>query len=78
MSASLDVFGNVREYDTDLDVFGNVFEWESGDEPDPVFTTSLELVGVNAKRSVPIGQSSQRLLHRGATKRQNTLEGASR
>lgn len=27
MTASLNVFGNVREYDTDQDVFGNVFEW---------------------------------------------------
>ncbi len=27
MSATLNVFGNVREYDTDLDVFGNAFEW---------------------------------------------------
>jgi hypothetical protein len=30
MTASRNVYGNVREYDTDLDVFGNVFEW---DEP---------------------------------------------
>lgn len=29
MSATLNVFGNVREYDTDLDVFGNAFEWEA-------------------------------------------------
>lgn len=28
MTASLNVFGNVRDYDTNLDVFGNVFEWE--------------------------------------------------
>ena len=27
MTASLNVYGNVREYDTDLDVFGVVFEW---------------------------------------------------
>jgi hypothetical protein len=29
MTASLNVYGNVREYDTDLDVFGVVFEWEA-------------------------------------------------
>ena len=27
MTAANNVFGKVREYDTDLDVFGNVFEW---------------------------------------------------
>ena len=27
MTASLNVYGNVREYDTNQDVFGNVFEW---------------------------------------------------
>jgi hypothetical protein len=27
MTAALNVYGNVREYDTDLDVFGVVFEW---------------------------------------------------
>ena len=27
MTAARNVYGNVREYDTDLDVFGNVFEW---------------------------------------------------
>jgi hypothetical protein len=29
MTAALNVYGNVREYDTDLDVFGVVFEWEA-------------------------------------------------
>ena len=29
MTATLNVYGNVREYDTDLDVFGVVFEWEA-------------------------------------------------
>ena len=27
MTAARNVYGNVREYDTDQDVFGNVFEW---------------------------------------------------
>jgi hypothetical protein len=27
MTAARNVYGNVREYDTDLDVFGVVFEW---------------------------------------------------
>lgn len=27
MSASVNVYDNVREYDTDLDVFGVAFEW---------------------------------------------------
>ncbi len=27
MTAERNVYGNVREYDTDQDVFGNVFEW---------------------------------------------------
>jgi len=27
VSATNDVFGNVREYSPNLDVFGNVFEW---------------------------------------------------
>lgn len=36
MSATLNVFGNVREYDTDLDVFGNAFEWP---EPTGEFVT---------------------------------------
>jgi hypothetical protein len=29
MTAAVNVYGNVREYDTDLDVFGVVFEWEA-------------------------------------------------
>jgi hypothetical protein len=29
MTAALNVYSNVREYDTDLDVFGVVFEWEA-------------------------------------------------
>jgi len=29
MTATLNVYGNVREYNTDLDVFGVVFEWEA-------------------------------------------------
>lgn len=34
MTAALNVYGNVREYDTDLDVFGVVFEWaEPGGDP---------------------------------------------
>jgi len=28
MTAELNVFSNVREYDTDDDVYENVFEWE--------------------------------------------------
>lgn len=27
MTAVVNVYSNVREYDTDQDVFGNVFEW---------------------------------------------------
>ena len=34
MTAALNVYGNVREYDTDVDVFGVVFEWpEPGGNP---------------------------------------------
>lgn len=29
MSSTLNVFGNVREYDTDLDVFGVALEWDA-------------------------------------------------
>lgn len=29
MSATNDVFGNVREYSTNLDVFGNVFQFSA-------------------------------------------------
>jgi hypothetical protein len=29
MTAALNVFGNVFEYDTNLDVFENVFEWDA-------------------------------------------------
>ena len=29
MTATLNVFSNVREYDTNLDVYGNAFEWVS-------------------------------------------------
>jgi hypothetical protein len=29
MTAALNVYSNVREYDTDLDVFGVVFEWDA-------------------------------------------------
>lgn len=29
MTDALNVYGNVREYDTDLDVFGVVFEWDA-------------------------------------------------
>ena len=35
MTASRNVYGNVREYGTDLDVFGNVFEWPELTITDP-------------------------------------------
>lgn len=35
MTAARNVYGNVREYDTDLDVFGNVFEWAEPTIADP-------------------------------------------
>jgi hypothetical protein len=43
MTAALNVYGNVREYDTDLDVFGVVFEWdEPGGNPVAGWTATTQ------------------------------------
>jgi hypothetical protein len=74
MTASLNVFGNVREYDTDLDVFGVVFEWE---EFQPVVTTRLSLIGTSQRRLAMTGTSQERLGMVGTSQRRLNAIGSS-
>lgn len=77
MTATLNVYGNVREYDTDLDVFGNVFEWAATGGA-AVVTTRLSLIGTSRKRLSLDGTSSQRLTTVGTSQKRLSIEGASR
>jgi hypothetical protein len=62
MTAALNVYGNVREYDTDLDVFGVVFEWPSPDAPPLVG----RLVAAGAYSSGIVAGESYQSGHRAA------------
>jgi len=53
MTAALNVYGNVREFDVDLDVFGVVFEWEA-----PIAEPARDGVAIGF-RSRTIQQSSR-------------------
>jgi len=77
MTAALNVYGSVREYDTDFDVFGNVFEWP-GDTGASVVTTRLTLVGTSRKRLSINGTSRQRMTISGTSGKRLTIEGSSR
>jgi hypothetical protein len=74
MTASLNVYGNVREYDTDLDVFGVVFEWEAFA---PVVTTRLSLIGTSQRRLAMAGTSQERLGMVGTSQRRLNAIGSS-
>jgi hypothetical protein len=74
MTASLSVYGNVREFDTDLDVFGVVFEWQAFA---PVVTTRLNLVGTSQRRLAIGGTSQERLGIRGTSQRRLNIIGSS-
>ena len=76
MTAALNVYGNVREYDTDLDVFGVVFEWA---EPSPaaVVTTRISLIGTSHRRLAIGGTSQERLGMRGTSQRRLNIIGSS-
>lgn len=62
MTAALNVFGNVREYDADLDVFGNVWEWEAATVTEPTTgwtakTRSRLLIAESRSRvSIPVSR----------------------
>jgi hypothetical protein len=74
MTASLNVYGNVREYDTDLDVFGVVFEWEAFQ---PIGTTRLSLIGTSQRRLAMAGTSQERLSTIGTSGRRLSVIGSS-
>jgi len=74
MTASLNVYGNVREYDTDLDVFGVVFEWEAFQ---PIVTTRLRLIGTSRRRLGIDGTSQERLSTIGTSGRRLIVIGSS-
>ena len=76
MTATLNVYGNVREYDTDLDVFGVVFEWEAP-SPAAVVTTRLNLIGTSQRRMAIGGTSQERLGMRGTSQRRLNIIGSS-
>ena len=74
MTASLNVYGNVREYDTDFDVFGVVFEWQAFA---PVVTTRLSLIGTSQRRLAMAGTSQERLTMIGTSGRRLSVIGSS-
>jgi hypothetical protein len=76
MTAALNVYSNVREYDTDLDVFGVVFEWEQP-SPAAVVTTRLNLIGTSGRRLAIGGTSQERLGMRGTSQRRQSIIGSS-
>lgn len=76
MTAALNVYGNVREYDTDLDVFGVVFEWEAP-SPAAVVTTRLSLIGTSQRRLAMAGTSQERLGTIGTSGRRLSVIGSS-
>lgn len=78
MTAARNVYGNVREYDTDLDVFGNVFEWAESGGGVAIVTTRLTLIGTSNKRLALTGTSKERLDMVGTSGKRLTIEGASR
>jgi hypothetical protein len=68
MTTALNVYRNVREYDTNLDVFGVVFEWEA-----PIAEPARDGVALEF-RSRTIQQSSRsRMVIIGG--RSRTIEG---
>jgi hypothetical protein len=76
MTAALNVYSNVREYDTDLDVFGVVFEWEQP-SPAAVVTTRLNLIGTSGRRLAISGTSQERVGMRGTSQRRQSIIGSS-
>ena len=76
MTAAFNVYGNVREYDTDLDVFGVVFEWEAP-SPAAVVTTRLNLIGTSQRRMAIGGTSQERLGMRGTSQKRQDIIGSS-
>ena len=76
MTATLNVYGNVREFDTNLDVFGVVFEWEAP-SPAAFTTTRLSLIGTSRRRLAIEGTSAERLLTVGTSGNRITLIGSS-
>jgi hypothetical protein len=68
MSATLNVFGNVREYDTDSDVYGNAFEWEAPSDV-PV------IVCVKRAQTYHPGADASQLYRAGATVNQTYRPG---
>ena len=76
MTAALNVYGNVREYDTDLDVFGVVFEWEAP-SPAAIVTTRLNLIGTSQRRLAIGGTSQERLATIGTSQRRLSAIGSS-
>jgi hypothetical protein len=77
MSAT-NVFRDVFLDSTGADVFGDVFEWDAIVEPDPVFSTRLNLLGCNGKRLALRTTSNERLSMRGTSGKRLAQMGASR
>ena len=68
MTAARNVYGNVREYDTDLDVFGLVFEW-----PVPVAEPARDGVALGFRNRTIQQNSRSRTVIIG--ERSRTIEG---